>query len=367
MIIAIIPKEFSPKRRIFEKFAVSRKIGCAIVGTGLRTVRVGVTSNLRLRTVRRPVPTICPLFSKNLHFGEKYVLGDCIVIVTLRKDDEIFTKETEMTKEITLQLFAEGEADAQGSAENTDGENAAAKTAEEQTQSAENEADENSEKDEFEALIKGKFSKEFARRTQSIIDRRFAKAKLDEQRLGELKPLLDAIRKAYPDVEADNIPELIKAVQTSDAPEKQKAVPDLNRLKEMKARLEEKRSSFEKQKIISDWEKQAQKLKEIYPDFDLSKAVYQTDFAQLLKAGVSVRKAYEAANIESILGSAMHYAAATVGRKTAQSIRMSSARVQENSVLDRAASKKSTNVNLLTEKDIMKILDEVKKGAKIRF
>ena len=275
-----------------------------------------------------------------------------------------------MTTEISLQLFSEAEAEAEGQSSE-----AAAQTAEEENQSAqEAEAEaENEQQDvltdeeEFEARIKGKYSKEFARRTQSIIDRRFAKAKNDEQQLGKLLPLLEEIRKTYPDIDADDIPSLIKAVKDNKADAEKKSTPDLHRLKKIKAQLEEKRAAAEKQRIISDWERQAQELKEIYPDFSLSGEVLNEDFAQLLKAGVSVRKAYEAANIENILGSAMHYAAATAGRKTAQSIRTSSARVQENSILDRAASKKSTNVNLLTEKDIMKILDEVKKGTRISF
>lgn len=273
-----------------------------------------------------------------------------------------------MTTEISLQLFAEGDTAGQGSdTESPSADNAQEQTAEADSSSAQQEKG-HSDEEEFEALIKGKFAKEFARRTQSIIDRRFAKAKSDEQELGKLKPLFEELRKAYPDIDENNIPELIKAVKGErTVPEKGKSTPDLKRLRDMQTLLEEKRAAAEKQRIISDWENQSEKLKEIYPDFDLSRAVLQEDFAQLLRAGVSVRKAYEAANIEDILGSAMHYAAATAGRRTAQSIRTASARVQENSILDRAASKKSTNVNLLTEKDIMKILDEVKKGAKIRF
>ena len=276
-----------------------------------------------------------------------------------------------MTTEISLQLFSEsvavGEGDAQGAEAvvNTGTETAEAETESEEVNASKEQL---SAEEEFEALIKGKFSKEFARRTQSIIDRRFAKAKNDEKQLGELMPLLEEIRKTYPDVDSDNIPELIRAVQKNKAqPEKAKKTPDLTKLKELRAQLEEKRAAAERKRIISDWERQERELKELYPGFSLSKEVLNEDFARLLKAGVSVRRAYEAANLESILGSAMHYAAATVGRKTAQSIRSSSARVQENSVLDRAASKKSTNVNLLTEKDILNILEEVKKGTKISF
>ena len=87
----------------------------------------------------------------------------------------------------------------------------------------------------------------------------------------------------------------------------------------------------------------------------------------MLQAGVSVRRAYEAANLEAILGEAMRYAARTAGRKAAESLTAYSGRVQENSVLDRAASLSRRDVGSLTKAEILNILDEVGRGAKITF
>ena len=50
---------------------------------------------------------------------------------------------------------------------------------------------------EFEELIKGDFKDVFAKRTQSIIDKRFKTAKQTEARLEKLNPLLDGLAKRY--------------------------------------------------------------------------------------------------------------------------------------------------------------------------
>ncbi len=121
-------------------------------------------------------------------------------------------------------------------------------------------------------------------------------------------------------------------------------------------------------RIAAAWVAEGEALKEIYPGFDLRRAARENaEFARLLQAGVGVRRAWEAANLETILGEAMRYAARTAGKKAAQSLSAAAGRVQENSVLDRASSLSRRDVGSLTQSDILKILDEVSRGAKITF
>ena len=86
-----------------------------------------------------------------------------------------------------------------------------------------------------------------------------------------------------------------------------------------------------------------------------------------MRAGLPLRTAYEAAHLEEILGSALRYAAMRGGQKTADALRDAPLRPQENSVLDRASSLRATDVNSLTQKDILRIIGEVNRGAKITF
>ena len=139
-------------------------------------------------------------------------------------------------------------------------------------------------------------------------------------------------------------------------------------LKSVEAALDARRRNDGLKKIIGAWEESAEELRRIYPGFDLKRELRENgEFARLMQAGVSVRRAYEAANLEKILGAALQYAARTAGKKTADSLRSQAVRVQENSVLDRASSLGRKDVNSLTKQDIMKILDEVSRGAKIKF
>lgn len=284
-----------------------------------------------------------------------------------------------MTEKLLLQHFADASVSAEASAsDGTSTQNSQDGTV--QTQNGEHSTDSQNKGDiqkEFEELIKGKYSSEFAKRTQSIIDKRFAKAKADESTLKKLAPLLEKLEKSYPDIEKGNVSELVNTFLNENKGTRQSGDNTVQKddneesgtlkLLSLRQSFAEKKEALERKKIIALWEKQSEEMKEIYPSFDFKQAVSDEDFVGLLKAGVSVRKAYEVSNLENILGSAMRYAAATAGRKTAQSILSSSRRVQENSVLDLASSVKHTDVNSLTSKEIMKILDQVKKGAKISF
>ena len=116
------------------------------------------------------------------------------------------------------------------------------------------------------------------------------------------------------------------------------------------------------------WEQEAEELKQIYPFFSLEDAM-RTDkgFVSLIRAGVPVRLAFEAANLEKILGAAMRYAAGAAGKRLAQSLRAGAGRVRENPVLDRAASVRKKDVGSLTEREILTILKQVGNGERVTF
>ena len=122
------------------------------------------------------------------------------------------------------------------------------------------------------------------------------------------------------------------------------------------------------QAVVQRWEEEAEDLKHTYPAFSLEQSLRSDKgFASLLRAGVPVKLAYEAANLEKIVGAAMRYAAETAGKRTVQSIRAGTGRVRENPVLDRAASVLKKDVNALSEKDILRILRQVGNGERVTF
>lgn len=232
------------------------------------------------------------------------------------------------------------------------------------------EADGKTDEQEFEELIKGKYASAFSKRTQGIIDKRFAKLKGYEKTANACEPLLKKIGEQYPSIAAEDTEKLVEAflnntdktdsAVTENAAGEEKRAAAVNAAEKLiKKRAEERLSAY-----LSG---ESEKLREIYPSFSLEDELKNSpEFKHLLTSGVSLRRAFETVNLEKIMGSALRYAVMSAGKKTADSIR-NSGRVSENSLQDSASSVKRTDVNSLTEKDIMRILSQVSKGARISF
>lgn len=263
------------------------------------------------------------------------------------------------TVSISLQLFA-GDA-AAPAAETTGAAPAAAEPSEAAPADAETDA-------AFEALIKGEYAGAFGRRVQKIIDRRFKQSKADEGAARALASLTEALSGAYPEFGGKSPEEIADALRakTQEAPASQDETDALLEAAALRLEVGERRRRASE--VLKGWEAEAETLKALYPGFELKTALRETgDFPKLLKAGLSLRRAYEAAHLEEILGEAMRYASRRASQRAAEALRAQRARPQENPVAARAATSAATDVNSLTGNDIIRILGEVSRGAKITF
>lgn len=180
---------------------------------------------------------------------------------------------------------------------------------------------------------------------------------------GDAKQTADAAQSAAEQEAAEETPRTEGAAEDEKTPEKKDdGFESVMRKAALAARLKAAQSAADR------WEQEAEELKQIYPFFSLEDAM-RTDkgFVSLIRAGVPVRLAFEAANLEKILGAAMRYAAGAAGKRLAQSLRAGAGRVRENSVLDRAASVRKKDVGSLTEREILTILKQVGNGERVTF
>ncbi len=258
-----------------------------------------------------------------------------------------------------LLLFSEGAAEADtGTAINTD-------TASQPTGEV-RETGEKSDEEEFEELIKGKYSDAFKKRIQGIIDKRFSKMKSYENTVRVCTPLFEKLRADFPDVDKADTEGLINAFlerNSEDNAEKtENTVPQpfIDKVREtLKLRAAEN--------VRDTLLRESDELRKIYPSFDLQRELTSSpEMKQLLLSGVPLRRAFEAVNLEQIMGSVLRFAVMKAGKDTADALR-GNARVQENSLSDRASSVKRTDVKNLTEKEILKIIEDAGKGARITF
>ncbi len=114
--------------------------------------------------------------------------------------------------------------------------------------------------------------------------------------------------------------------------------------------------------------RQAEEMQSDYPGFSLDEALRgDPDFRRLLAAGVSVRRAWAAVRLPELIkeaaGKAAAEAAVTVGRRVLDT----AARTGENAVLDRAAAVMKPNVSAMSEREILAVLEKVRRGEKISF
>ena len=252
---------------------------------------------------------------------------------------------------VALQLFASEGAEGEG-----------AQTGAESPVDAESETGAAADcENEFDELIKTKFKEQFAKRTQAIIDRRFKEYKNLEAYRDTVSPIVEELLSESGLKNGDEA-ELRKLLL-----EKTQEIPAITETDEQnKASAQSIPESFRRD--IAGWAEQSEKLKEIYPEFDLRRELSaENAFSRLLLGGVSVRDAYETVHRDEILGGAMAYTAGVVREQMVRNIEAKGRRPLENSVLSENAVVTSKSVESLSSADILKILKQVENGASISF
>ncbi len=220
--------------------------------------------------------------------------------------------------------------------------------------------------EEFEELIRGKFADAFNKRTKGIIDKRLGKLKGFEETVQVCAPLFESLSEKFPHIDKNDIGSLVGAYL-----EGEKSRADAEKQQKEKSELfsaaEEHIKKMAAKELSETLSRESSKLKEIYPSFDLQREYASSpELRSLLAAGVGLKRAFETVNLEKIMGSALRYAVTRAEKNAADALK-NPTRVAESSLADRASSVKRTDVKNLTESEIMKILSEVSKGAKIIF
>ena len=122
-------------------------------------------------------------------------------------------------------------------------------------------------------------------------------------------------------------------------------------------------------KIFSEWDQQANEFKEKYQieGFDLKNEIQNPEFANLLKAGVTIEGAYKAVHFDDMVGGAMAHTAAKVKEDLVKSINGRASRPAEGAVASHSATTFKTDVNALSKADIFECIRRAERGETITF
>ena len=271
-----------------------------------------------------------------------------------------------------LQRFADSGSEGAG-----DSTQAAAGTGEtEQAAAAETKAS-------FEDLIKGEYKEDYDKAVQKIVRQRFSKAKANEEKLGKMTPIMQALASKY-GVDAEDIDSIAKYVGEDDALYEEAAykagltVEQYKHLSVIEAenqRLKAEREANEERRAANEWYEQkvqeADQLKAEFPDFDLDSMLQDQRFVNLIHPrnpyAVPMREAYLAMHMDQILPGAMEQTAKQVAKKTADTIRQRGARPVEGGMSGQAASKVHVDVSKLTNDEIADYARRAMLGERINF
>ncbi len=232
---------------------------------------------------------------------------------------------------------------------------------------------------DFEKMIRGEYKEQFAARAQNMINQRFKETKQLEAKSQTADALMSRLAKRY-GVNANDTAAILRAAEADESYTEKEAntrglsVDEMRRVKQLESENAQLRSSAQQreakdaaQKLYRTWMTDGEKLKQVYPDFDLKTEVKNPAFAQLIKSGVPLRKAYEANHLEQILGGAMQYTADQVAKGMAARIADRSSRPAENGTTPHAGAVVKPDVAGLSRADREEIERRVMRGEQILF
>ena len=285
---------------------------------------------------------------------------------------------------LNLQLFAEGAEGGDTGGEGTMGATGVAATSQNQqvkiTDADGTTAQNIDRKAEFDKLIKGEYKDLYDAKMQDTIEKRLKGTKETVEKFNALAPMLETLAEKY-GVDSTDVTALSKAIEedesfyAEEALEKGMTVEELKEIKkmkrenaELKRQMDEQKAKENADKVVSEWMRQSESLKSVYPSFDLQGEMQNPRFLELLQVpGVDVRTAYELIHKDEIIAGAMQFTAETVEKKLANKIMANGARPMENGMNSQAASLTKSDVSQLSKADILKYQRKVARGEKVDF
>lgn len=231
----------------------------------------------------------------------------------------------------------------------------------------------------FEGMIEGEYKDVYTEKFQQAFNRRFKETKGMEESLAAQKPILDMLMQRYKIADGD-VTKLQTAIEQDSAywndaaeeagmtVEQYKAMQKLERENaELKQMRQRQLGEQQAQQKMNQWYTEGEKVKEIYPNFDLRTECANRDFLGLLKSGLSVQKAYELMHMDEIKEAAARSAAQAAGKQVVAKIQSKAARPSENGTSSQSAVIVKNDVHNLSRADRAEIARRAQRGEKISF
>lgn len=276
-------------------------------------------------------------------------------------------------RRLNLRMF-DGEGGGEGSAA-TGAEAAAPETTE--GQQAEQTPEEREKA--FNDMINGDFRDLFDARMQKAIKERVGEVKQIQQQLQQQNDIIGLVAKKY-GISTDKMGDIREALESDDvfweeaAADQGMAVDSYKKMVKLevenealhKAREEAERKN-QKDAVFQKWDREAEELKRMYPQFDLQSEIQDKRFLDLMGAGIDMRTIYETLHHDEILPALMQQTAKAATKQQAAAARSGQMRPAENGMSSRPAAQTVKDPAKMTKEERQEYARRAARGEIITF
>lgn len=230
---------------------------------------------------------------------------------------------------------------------------------------------------EYKELIKGEYKDIHTEEFTKQLNRRFNEAEGLRKQLDSQSRLIDLISYKYGESDLEKLSQLIEAdnhMLEQEAYEKNIPVETLAELKNLKRQADMERMAREtlerqnkERQQYSQWLREAEAIKEQYPDFDLNTEAENPQFTAMLQSGVDLKHAYEVIHMDDIVANTAKNVMNTSAKAVTDTIAARGMRPKENAGSDNSSAVYKRDVSSLTAKEREEIARRVARGEKISF
>lgn len=288
-----------------------------------------------------------------------------------------------MKKRLDLTLFDAGAAGAAGAAGDGQAGGQAAETGGEGQDAAGGQGNAETEKTpeeraaEFEKLISSEYKDLYEARMKDTINRRLKRYKGMEAQLssqGELISLLssrygtedlEGLRKA---IESDNSlweEEAAKAGLTVEEYRYRRNLEVEN--KRLLRQMEEAQKASQRERIFQRWNREAEELKTLYPNFDMEVEGQNETFTRLLGNGIDMKTAYETVHHEEMMQALARQTAQSVAKAQADAVKSSQSRPSEAGMNTKPVENTGKRVEDMSREEIFELARRAQRGESVEL
>lgn len=246
-----------------------------------------------------------------------------------------------------------------------------------------NEPTQEQKKAEFERLIqeeyKDIYKDIFEERIQPIIDKNAQEIQRMNNMVGQYAPLVDLLGERY-GIESGNVEDIIKAINQDNSFYEEAAMKEGMTVEQYKTMLQmkmENKQLIEAQRRAEQirqrdetwtrWDKEAEICRSHFPEFDMNREVQNENFVRLLGSGFDVETAYKACHFDEIMNGVMTRTQSDTKKKVADTIRSGYVRPVENQLGGNTAITQKLDVEHMSNKEIVELIERAKSGEQIVF